>query len=59
MVSVVGDEFPAFNLGCPCPKCPELPIPAIVAGQRITLAAQGKSHEYHARGNMVVFCGEL
>ena len=59
VVSVVGDEFPASNLGCPCPKCPERPIPAIVTGQRITLAAQGKNYEYHARGNMVVFCGEL
>ena len=59
VVSVVGDEFPASNLGCPCPKCPERPIPAFVTGQRITLAAQGKSYEYHARGNMVVFCGEL
>ena len=59
VVSVVGDEFPASNLGCPCPKCPELPIPAIVTGQRITLAAQGKNYEYHARGGMVVFCGEL
>ena len=59
VVSVVGDEFPASNLGCPCPKCPELPIPAIVTGQRITLAAQGKNYEYHARRNMVVFCGEL
>ena len=59
VVSVVGDEFPASNLGCPCPKCPELPIPAIVTGQRITLAAQGKNYEYHARSNMVVFCGEL
>jgi len=59
VVSVVGDEFPASNLGCPCPKCPELPIPAFVTGQRITLAAQGKHYEYHARGCMVVFCGEL
>lgn len=59
VVSVVGDEFPASNLGCPCPKCPELPIPAIVTGQRITLAAQGKSYEYRARRSMVVFCGEL
>jgi len=59
VVSVVGDEFPASNLGCPCPKCPEIPIPAIVTGQRITLAAQGKNYEYHARGSMVVFCGEL
>ncbi|MGA9349783.1 MAG: hypothetical protein WBW48_13395 [Anaerolineae bacterium] len=57
VVSVVGDEFPASNLGCPCPKCPERPIPAIVTGQRITMAAQGKNYEYHARGNMVVFCG--
>ena len=59
VVSVVGDEFPASNLGCPCPKCPEFPIPAIVTGQRITLAAQGKNYEYRARGGMVVFCGEL
>ena len=59
VVSVVGDEFPASNLGCPCPKCPELPIPAFVTGQRITLTAQGKNYEYHARRNMVVFCGEL
>jgi len=59
VVSVVGDEFPASNLGCPCPKCPELPIPAIVTGQRITLAAQGKNYEYHAGGGMMVFCGEL
>ena len=59
VVSVVGDEFPASNLGCPCPKCPELPIPAFVTGQRITLAAQGKRYEYRARGSMVVFCGEL
>jgi len=59
VVSVVGDEFPASNLGCPCPKCPELPIPAIVTGQRVTLAAQGKHYEYRARGGMVVFCGEL
>lgn len=59
VVSVMGDEFPASNLGCPCPKCPELPIPAIVTGQRITLAAQGTSYEYRARGSMVVFCGEF
>ena len=59
VVSVVGDEFPASNLGCPCPKCPELPLPAIVTGQRITLAAQGKHYEYRARGSTVVFCGEL
>jgi hypothetical protein len=59
VLSVVGDEFPASNLGCPCPKCPEVPIPAIVTGQRITLAAQGKNYEYRARRSMVVFCGEL
>ena len=59
VVSVVGDEFPASNLGCPCPKCPDLPIPALVTGQRMTLAAQGKNYEYRARRGMVVFCGEL
>jgi hypothetical protein len=59
VVSVVGDEFPAANLGCPCPECPDLPIPAFVTGQRITLAAQGKNYEYRARRSMVVFCDEL
>jgi len=58
VVSVVEDEFPASDLGCPCPKCPERPIPAFVMGQRIILAAQGKNYEYHARGSMVVFCGQ-
>jgi hypothetical protein len=58
IVSVAEDLFPASNLGCPCPKCPEPPIPAFVTGQRIVLAALDKNYEYHARGIRVVFCGE-
>jgi hypothetical protein len=58
IVSVAEDLFPASNLGCPCPNCPEPPIPAFVTGQRIILAAQDKNYEYHARGIRAVFCGE-
>jgi hypothetical protein len=53
-----GELCPASNVGCPCAKCPEPPIPAFVTGQRIILAARGKNYEYRIRGIRVVFCRE-
>lgn len=55
LVHVQADEFPASNLGCPG-KDPK-PMPAIVTGLEIVLAAGERQHVYHARRNTVVYCG--
>jgi hypothetical protein len=55
---VTEEMFPAGDLGCPCPGCPESPMTGLVSGQRIILHARGSEYEYRARGMAVLFCGE-
>jgi hypothetical protein len=59
VVEVVGDEFPAGDLGCPSPEQPARPIPALVTGQRITLSVSDTAYLYHTHGQQIVFCGSL
>ena len=60
VVSTTADEFPASNLGCgQFSKQPDRPIPALLTGQRIVLAADGYQYVYHAHGAQVVYCGPL
>ena len=45
VMSATADEFPASNLGCgKFSKQPDLPIPALLTGQRIVLAADGRRY---------------
>jgi hypothetical protein len=61
VVHVQADEFPASNLGCPGKEA--RPIPAIVSGIEISLAAgdreadNGLRYVYRARRNQLVYCG--
>ena len=60
VMSATADEFPASNLGCgKFSKQPDLPIPALLTGQRIVLAADGHQYVYYAHGVQVVYCGPL
>lgn len=60
VVSIAPDEFPASNLGCgEFSKQPDRPIPALVTGQRIVLAAGGDQYVYHTHGAQVAYCGPL
>jgi hypothetical protein len=60
VVSITADEFPASNLGCgEFSKQPDRPIPALLTGQRIVLAAGGRRYLYHAHRVHVAYCGSL
>jgi hypothetical protein len=55
---VTEEMFPAGDLGCPCPGCPQSSMTGLVGGQRIILTTGGKEYEYRARGMAERFCGE-
>ena len=58
ILRVTEEEFPAGDLGCPCPGCPQSPMTGLVSALRIILKAGNKEYEYRARGMAVLFCGE-
>lgn len=57
VVSIVGDDFPAGDLGCPAPKEPTRPSLGFVTGYRISLTASGTTYYYHTHGGQIAFCG--
>lgn len=57
VVSVVTEDFPAQNLGCPTGTTPAVDVPAFVIGEEITLRVEDEWYIYRARGRQLVYCG--
>jgi hypothetical protein len=57
VVSVVTEDFPAQNLGCPTGTPTGVDVPAFVIADEITLRVGDALYVYRARGRQLVYCG--
>jgi len=61
VVAILRQEFPADAFHCRTTKgrISRDESPAIVSGESILLSAGGRTYEYHASGQTVIFCRQL
>ena len=61
VVAVIGQEFSTDAFYCRATKerIARDPAPELISGQTILLSVSGRRYEYHASGQMVIFCRPL
>lgn len=57
LLTLIADDLPATDLGCPRKGAPDPVQPAFVTGWIIHLRAAADTYEYRAHGSLVVYCG--